>query len=202
LLIDGFDGFSNKGLCVVCWYDQTNNYFFKPFFSGIFLETELQTPSRMFEFVFKMFGEGYAVLPTGGIEDITKQLAGKLQKTSFQLNTKVSAVSNTEIALTNGEIISTDYTIIATEAESLIPNLQNQQLEWKTCQTLYFTTPVRAIKKPFIGLIANEDCLINNIFYHTSLAMKQKGEGELLSVTVVKNHGLSVDFVIEVKWGQ
>ena len=30
--------------------------FFKPFFSGIFLETQLETSSRMFEFVYKMFG--------------------------------------------------------------------------------------------------------------------------------------------------
>jgi len=34
--------------------------FFKPFFSGIFLEDTLETSSRMFEFVYKMFGEGYA----------------------------------------------------------------------------------------------------------------------------------------------
>ena len=39
--------------------------FFKPFFSGIFLEPELETSSRMFEFVYKMFGEGYATLPKG-----------------------------------------------------------------------------------------------------------------------------------------
>ena len=37
--------------------------FFKPFFSGIFLETKLETSSRMFEFVYKMFGEGHATLP-------------------------------------------------------------------------------------------------------------------------------------------
>lgn len=33
--------------------------FFTPFFSGIFLEPELATSSRMFEFVYKMFGEGF-----------------------------------------------------------------------------------------------------------------------------------------------
>ncbi|CAN0581271.1 unnamed protein product, partial [Ectocarpus sp. 12 AP-2014] len=39
------------------------NDFFKPFFSGIFLEDQLETSSRMFEFVYKMFGEGSAALP-------------------------------------------------------------------------------------------------------------------------------------------
>ena len=37
--------------------------FFRPFFGGIFLENELTTSSRMFEFVFKMFSEGSAALP-------------------------------------------------------------------------------------------------------------------------------------------
>ena len=57
--------------------------FFKPFFSGIFLETELETSSRMFEFVYKMFGEGDATLPKAGIEAIPKQLLTNLKTTSF-----------------------------------------------------------------------------------------------------------------------
>ena len=48
------------------------HYFFRPFFSGIFLENDLHSSSRMFEFVFKMFGEGLALMPKGGIEDIKK----------------------------------------------------------------------------------------------------------------------------------
>ncbi|MFT6816173.1 MAG: phytoene dehydrogenase-like protein, partial [Sphingobacteriales bacterium] len=42
------------------------NDFFRPFFSGIFLETQLETSSRMFEFVYKMFGEGSASIPKKG----------------------------------------------------------------------------------------------------------------------------------------
>ena len=32
-------------------------------FAGIFLETELSTSSRMFEFVFKMFAQGDVAIP-------------------------------------------------------------------------------------------------------------------------------------------
>jgi phytoene dehydrogenase-like protein len=53
--------------------------YFKPFFSGIFLETKLETSSRMFEFVFKMFGEGSAAIPRKGMEAIPKQLSQKLK---------------------------------------------------------------------------------------------------------------------------
>ena len=39
------------------------NQFFKPFYGGIFLEKELQTSVKQFEFVFHMFANGYAALP-------------------------------------------------------------------------------------------------------------------------------------------
>ena len=174
--------------------------FFRPFFTGIFLETSLETSSRMFEFVFKMFGEGSACIPEGGIEEISKQLKNKLDRTNFRFNTKVKTIQGNNIELENGEILQSDYTIIATEASHLISNLRNQQVDWKSCQTLYFKTPNRIIHKPFIGLLANGETLINNIFYHTSLKSKKKGKGELLSVTVVKEHNFDHDELInEVK---
>lgn len=165
--------------------------FFKPFFSGIFLETELQTSSRMFEFVFKMFGEGVATLPKGGIQQIPDQLKDQLTNSKFLFNTRVSSVRDNAIQLEDGTELKTDYTIVATEASSIIGNLKNQKLDWKSCDTLYFTTPKRKIETPFIGLIANSESLVNNIFYHTSLQMADRKDDELLSVTVVKDHQLS-----------
>ena len=165
--------------------------FFKPFFSGIFLEPDLETSSRMFEFVYKMFGEGYAALPKRGIEAIPKQLAQNLKATTFKLNSPVASVKDQEITLKNGKKLKTDFTIVATEASGLIQNLSKQSIAWKSCDTLYFETTKRIIKKPIIGLIADTDALINNIFYHTSLETGQRPENELLSVTVVKNHDLS-----------
>jgi len=165
--------------------------FFKPFFSGIFLEPELETSSRMFEFVYKMFGEGFATLPKGGIEAIPKQLKANLKQTTFQFNTKVKSVDDDKIILEDGTELESDFTIIATEASKLIANLKNKKTEWKSCDTLYFETNTRTISKPLIGLIADRDALINNIFYHTSISSKSTGKKELLSVTVVKEHGLS-----------
>lgn len=165
--------------------------FFKPFFSGIFLEPELETSSRMFEFIYKMFGEGFATLPKAGIEAIPMQLKASLEYTQFQFNTKVTSVEDGEIRLEDGTELESDFTIIATEASKLVPNLKNQEIEWKSCDTLYFETNSRAITKPLIGLIAENDALINNIFYHTSISSKSVGKKELLSVTVAKEHGLS-----------
>lgn len=165
--------------------------FFKPFFSGIFLEPNLETSSRMFEFVYKMFGQGFAALPKAGMEAIPKQLKANLKHATFQFNTKVKSVQDDKIILEDGTELESDFTIIATEASKFITNLKNQETEWKSCDTLYFETNTRTIAKPFIGLIAAPDALINNIFYLTSIASKSTGKNELLSVTVVKEHGLS-----------
>lgn len=173
------------------------NQFFKPFFSGIFLEAELETSSRMFEFVYKMFGEGYATVPKSGIEAIPKQLAENLRNTNFKFNTSVASVKDGEIILTSGEKLDSEFTILATEASSLIQSLSKQGISWKSCETLYFETEARVIAQPIIGLVPDSDSLINNVFYHTSFDTGQTARNQLLSVTIVKDHKLSEEDLIK-----
>lgn len=173
------------------------NEFFTPFFSGIFLETALSTSSRMFEFVYKMFGEGYAAVPKAGIEAIPAQLKQKLTKTTYLFNTKVREVKNGEIKLENGEVLQSNSIIVATDPTKLISNLAGQSTKWKSCVTLYFETESRNIKKPLIGLVADKESLVNNIFFHTSLESDSKGKKELLSVTVIDTKGKPESEIIE-----
>ena len=102
--------------------------FFKPFFSGIFLEPDLITSSRMFEFVYKMFGEGYAALPKSGIEAIPKQLAQKLKNTTFKFDTKVISIKDGQIDLFSNKKLESHFTIMATNTGNLIPNLKDQSM--------------------------------------------------------------------------
>jgi len=171
--------------------------FFKPFFSGIFLETKLETSSRMFEFVYKMFGEGYATIPKSGMEAIPKQLLKQLKKTTFKYNTKVAEVNEGEIVLEDQTKIKSHYTLIATQANRLLPHLNRQSISWKSCVNFYFETDKRTIKKPLIGLIAQQSSLVNNIFYTTSIATKTRAKKELLSVTVIDTQNLSKETLLK-----
>lgn len=171
---------------------QMIDMFFKPFFRGIFLESALKTSSRMFEFVYKMFGEGHAALPKAGIEAIPQQLLEKLIHTNIRYNTIVSSIHDKEIIVSNGEKITTDIIIIATDPTYLIKDFKMIPVIWKSCDTLYFETTSRIITKPLIGLLPDAgDTFVNNIFYHTSIATHKETAHELLSVTVVKDHTLS-----------
>ena len=173
--------------------DQAISQFFKPFFSGIFLETQLETSSRMFEFVYKMFGTGNAAVPKAGIQAIPDQLKNQLKTTKILFNTKAKSVIDGQITLEDGTILESDFTIIATESNGLVPHLKTEIIRWKSCFTLYFETEKRVIAKPLIGLLPNKNSLINNLFYNTSLKTALNGGQELLCVTVIDNQGLKGD---------
>jgi len=175
--------------------DQIIADFFNPFFAGIFLEPELRTSSRMFEFVYKMFGEGLATMPKKGIQAIPNQLKAQLKHTKFLFNTKVSEVKDDHIILADSSKIDTHFTIIATEASGLISNLK-AETQWKSTDNLYFTCKKRHISKPLIGLVSDKNSLINNIFFNNNLNQESLGQDELLSVTVVKSHDLSEEMLI------
>lgn len=161
--------------------------FFKPFFTGIFLEHELKTSSRKFEFVYKMFGEGSAAIPKKGIQAIPNQLMAQLKHTKIDFNTPVKSIQDQEITFGNGSTETFDYVIIATEASHLISNLNNQHTLWKSVDNYYVSVKQRAFREPMIALIADEEALVNNIYY----VSKPNAEEHLLSVSIVKPHELS-----------
>jgi protoporphyrinogen oxidase len=162
--------------------------FFTPFYAGIFLETELATSSRMFEFVFKMFTEGNATIPAGGIQAIPEQLASKLPSASIQLNQTISSVIGNEITLENGEKIHSDYTIIATTAGSIVPNLPKENLPWHQVTVLYFETDHTGFDEAIIGLVANDEVLINNFHFLQDVFDHHRN---VISVSVIKKHQLN-----------
>jgi protoporphyrinogen oxidase len=183
-------GFSNKFI----------ENFFKPFFSGIYLEPNLKTSSRMFEFVYKMFNEGYASIPKSGMEAIPKQLKNQLKRTLFIFNKKVKYVKDGNIVFKDNSSLKSHFTIITSDPSKLIPDLDVPKTQWKSCDTLYFETNKRIIEKPLIGLVPDKAALINNIFYTSCIKTSVSGNNELISVTIVKDHNLVLnDLINEVQ---
>jgi protoporphyrinogen oxidase len=178
--------------------DRIIQNFFKPFFSGIFLETDLRTSSAMFEFTYKMFGEGLAVIPKEGIQAIPNQLKSQLTKTVFKFNTKVKTVEEGRIVLEDDSVITSDIIIIAADASKILGLAK--PIAWKACDNLYFEVEQNILKKPIIGLVADPEALINNIFYTTSITNNNTSKAQVLSVTIVKNHNLDeADLINQVE---
>lgn len=172
------------------------NDFFIPFFGGIFLEEELKTSSRMFEFIFKMFSEGSAVIPKKGMQAIPDQLASKLKTTEIIFSKKVNQIQGNKILFEDETIENVDFVIVATEASKLISNMSSTGMEWKATETLYFEIPKSIYEKNMIGLVCNtSNSLINSICFPKT--KKGDTKKELLSISVIKKHDLSEEQLIK-----
>jgi protoporphyrinogen oxidase len=161
--------------------------FFKPFFKGIFLENELQTSSRMFNFVFKMFSIGNAAVPENGMQEIPNQLKSNLQKTVFHFNSPVERVEGNRIILKDGNIMEADKIIIASRPDKILSQLDGQFKEYRKVINLYFSLEKSFIAQPMIGLVPDQQFLINNMVFLTDVSKSYSSSGKaLLSVTVTK----------------
>jgi phytoene dehydrogenase-like protein len=169
--------------------DTIINRFFAPFFSGIFLETELQTDRRMFDFVFKMFGEGYATVPNMGMEEISKQLATNLPEGSILTNTKVESIDKQEVRIEGGQIFKANKTLIATQATGLVKDLLPKiKTKYVSTTNVHFIADEAPLEKGIIALNTHKNRLVNNICVINKVAPGYAStDKNLISLSIVGN---------------
>jgi phytoene dehydrogenase-like protein len=158
------------------------NRFYKPFFSGIFLENDLKTSSNMFDFVMKMFSEGDAAIPELGMEEIPKQLVAMLPENSMQYNVKVSAIENNKIICEDGSTVETDKIIIATEAIGLASNyISKAKQNFHQVTNVYFEAKIAPTKKAVVVLNASTNKKwANNLTVLSNISNQYAPEGKVL----------------------
>ena len=161
--------------------------FFRPFYSGIFLEPDLATSSRHFQFVFKMFAEGHAALPAAGIHAVPQQLADTLQQTTWRMSTPVKTVAPGRVTLKDGTQVEADAVLIATDPAHLLADYEHPPVTWHATTNLYFTAPGSTLARPMIGLMAHPDTVVNNFHFVSDVLPANR---TLLSVSVVGDTGL------------
>ena len=172
--------------------DAVIDTFFRSFYGGIFLESELRTSSRMFEFTFKMFGQGSATLPAKGMGEIPKQLAARLPLDSITLNQKVVSLDSHSVTLSSGEQIHGRAVVLATNAAavgSLLPELKESMPDWRSVTNLYFCAPSSPIKESIICLNGSGEGVVNNVCALTDASPDYSpDERALISVSVLGLH--------------
>lgn len=163
------------------------NRFFAPFFSGIFLETELKTDRRMFDFVFKMFGEGYASVPNLGMEEISKQLASNLPADSILTNKRVQSIDKQDVKTEDGQIFKANKILIATQATSLVKDiLPKIKTRYVSTTNVHFVADEAPLQKGIIALNTDKNRLVNNICVINKVAPGYAPAGKnLISLSIV-----------------
>lgn len=173
--------------------DKIIDRFFAPFFSGIFLETELLTSRRMFDFVFKMFGEGDAAVPRAGMQQIPLQLADNLPAGSILFNKKAEKIEGGTVTCTDGSIYTADKILVATEATGLISELKpTVKTRFVSTTHVHFTTDKAPLEKGIIALNTDKNRLVNNVCVINKVSDKYAPAGQhLISLSVVGKRGFS-----------
>lgn len=172
--------------------DRMIDGFFRAFYGGIFLERDLRTSSRMFEFTYKMFSEGSATLPAYGMGAITDQLAKRLPEGCIELHSAVGAISPDHIVLANGSHIPASKVIVATQAPQtarLVPTFAPQKPGWRSVTNVYFAADETPIDSPIIALNATGKGLVNNVCVPNQVCPNYAPDGQnLVSVSVLGQH--------------
>lgn len=165
--------------------------FFKPFFSGIFLEKELITPANYFTFLYQRFSEGLASLPKNGMAAIPEQLS-KNFKDKIKLNSKVKSVESSKegvsVILDSGEKIEFSKLILAVEAPQLaklFPQL-NLDTSKRVMTTMYFKAPSVSLKGKYLVLNGKDSGRVNHIAFLSKVNPSYSPAGqELVSVNIL-----------------
>ena len=165
--------------------DRIIENFFRPFFGGIFLENDLDTSSRMFKFVFKMFAQGHAAIPAKGMAEIPKQLEESLSNTTIEFETEVRAVNNASVETSKGTM-DYDRIILTIPPSDVFKNMESSGMHSVT--NLYFKCNNKQSHEKLIMLSNSGDGWINNMHFVDSVLPMPDAHGHLLSVTVTKNH--------------
>jgi len=159
--------------------------FFKPFFAGIYLEDELQTSSRMFEYLFKMFGEGYAAVPAKGMGMISAQLAETLSEGELILNEKIIKIEDSLAYGESGKVYEANQIVIATDAANIPSPYGKQKVEAKHALTLYFTADA-TMPTTRIALNATDSAWVNNVAFMDHISPYYAPKGKALIAVSLK----------------
>jgi len=171
--------------------------FFRPFYGGIFLERELMTSNRMFLFTFKMFAEGQAVLPKGGLQAVAQQLANRLPEGVLKLSTSVKQLfkkdDHVEVETDSG-VFTAGHVINAIAPPSV---LYHPKKNWEGTINVYFSTERTQLPKELITLLPG-GCPVNSVAILSGPQPSYAPKGlHLISVTLFAKSGKSLDYYVK-----
>lgn len=169
--------------------DKIIERFFRPFFGGVFLESQLATSSRKFEYLFRMFSLGQAALPRTGIQAIPEQLARKLEPGTVQFGKQVSEIRDHEVVLRSGETLGFSNLVLATpeSATAKLLNLPGASV-FNQVECHYFSADQSPLKSRSLVLNGEGKGPINSLCVPSDVCSCYAPPGKsLISISVLED---------------
>jgi phytoene dehydrogenase-like protein len=174
--------------------------FFVPFLGGVFLEDDLVTSSRYFQFLFKMFSIGSVCIPSHGMEEIPKQLAASLDPNTLVLGARVKTLKRSKgrfaLEVEGAALIEADTVVVATdgpEAKRLLAQAGGSlekpgAQKWNSTTTFYYSADQRPVGEAILVLNGEGQSAgpVNHLVVMSAVSRSYAPMGfHLLSVSVV-----------------
>jgi len=164
--------------------------FLQPWLSGVFLEKELRTSSRMLEFVVRMFASGENAVPAEGMGRIPEQLAGRLPAGTVRLDTSVGRVVRDGVVTARGEHVPASTVVVATEgptAARLLAGAPDPGSRLVHC--LYFAAEADPVGEPILVLDGEGSGPVTNLAVMSAVSTAYAPPGSaLVAASVVGEH--------------
>ena len=161
--------------------------YFRPFLGDVFLDSELETSSRMLHFVFRMFSLGSASMPAEGMEAIPRQLASASPPETIRFGARAVRVQPGSVKLQTGEELNARVVVVAAEdaaAAQLLGDGIPSTGRGVTC--LYFAGRHPPVEQPILVLNGEGRGPVNNLCVSNLVAPSYSPGGEsLVSVTIL-----------------
>jgi len=166
--------------------DKIIQQFFIPFFSGVFLNRELNNKPDFFLFLYDLFSNAKATLPDGGMEDLPKNIEKQLHKTKILCNSN-TLVKNSNTIIHEGESRQYDYVIQAHPQKAI---------GFNSVTTDYFFSDANELTKrirPALSLFSKNNH-INHIAPLSAVNCKYAPKGKFL-FSINSLHNIEVDTI-------
>ncbi len=172
--------------------------FFRPFFGGVFLDNQLATSAGLFRYYLKKFASGRALLPAGGIGQVTGQLAANLPAANLRLGCGVERIVRLgdradAVVTTGGETIPLDYLLLCTDEPATRQLLERPPARESARGTtvVYYETPAPVYDRGMLVLPSGRDRLVRHFAQLTNVAPEYAPpDRHLLAATVLDRAGL------------
>jgi len=160
--------------------------FFRPFFSGIFLENKLETSSKFFKYVFSKFSKGLAALPSNGMQKIPDIICKQISTDSIMMNSNVKGISNNNVVeLENSKFIKADNIVLTGNSNKLVGC---NPINYNAVTNLYFSSENFPENGNYIYLFPKDD-IINNIAFLSVVSSNYSPSSNcLISVSIIGIH--------------
>jgi phytoene dehydrogenase-like protein len=188
-------GFSNRVI----------DSFFRPFFTGVFIDPDLETSSRLMEIYFRCFTKGAAALPAGGMGRMARQIASRLPDGLLKLETPIAEVGCDGVRPEGGEWLPAAAVVVATEEREAARLLGNEPVSGsgpasRVTSCVYFDAPSSEIDGRLLMLAPPGEGPVNELAVPSSVAAGYAPAGRsLVSASAVGEQALREDLEVAVR---